>query len=87
VLAPVVAARLMGRIREPGDEMLSAREIEVLSLVSRGNSNREIAKALHISTATVKTHLIHIFDKLGVTDRTAAVTVALEKGILQLNRR
>lgn len=86
VLAPAVAARLMGRIREPGDEMLSGREIEVLSLVSRGHSNREIAKALHISTATVKTHLIHIFDKLGVDDRTAAVTVALEKGILRLNR-
>jgi ATP/maltotriose-dependent transcriptional regulator MalT len=54
--------------------------------VAKGNSNREIGKALHISTATVKTHLIHIFDKLGVTDRTAAVTVALEKQIITLNR-
>ncbi len=58
----------------------------MLELVSHGHSNREIGKALHISTATVKTHLIHIFGKLGVDDRTAAVTVALERGILRLNR-
>ena len=63
---------------------MTAREIEVLELVSQGHSNREIGKTLHISTATVKTHLIHIFDKLGVDDRTAAVTVALERGILRL---
>lgn len=86
VLAPTVAARLMTRMRAPAQENLSAREIEVLQLVSRGHSNREIGKALHISTATVKTHLIHIFGKLGVDDRTAAVTVALEKGILSLDR-
>lgn len=86
VLAPAVAARLMGRMRSSGEEGLSVREIEVLELVSRGHSNREIGKALHISTATVKTHLIHIFGKLGVDDRTAAVTVALERGILRLNR-
>ena len=86
VLAPAVAARLMGRMRSTGEESLSVREIEVLELVSRGHSNREIGKTLHISTATVKTHLIHIFGKLGVDDRTAAVTVALERGILRLNR-
>ncbi|MEM9774533.1 MAG: response regulator transcription factor [Chloroflexota bacterium] len=86
VLAPTVAARLMGRMRAPAEEKLSKREIEVLELVSKGNSNRQVAKALHISTATVKTHLIHIFGKLGVDDRTAAVTVALERGILHLNR-
>jgi DNA-binding NarL/FixJ family response regulator len=84
VLAPAVAARLMTRMRAPAEESLSAREIEVLQLVAKGNSNRDIGKALHISTATVKTHLIHIFDKLGVKDRTSAVTVALEKGILSL---
>ena len=84
VLAPAVAARLMGRMRAPAEEKLSGREIEVLELVSKGNSNREIAKALHISTATVKTHLIHIFGKLGVDDRTAAVTVALERDIIRL---
>jgi DNA-binding NarL/FixJ family response regulator len=85
VLAPAVAARLMTRMRAPAEESLSAREIEVLQLVSKGKSNKEVGKALHISTATVKTHLIHIFDKLGVKDRTSAVTVALEKGILSLD--
>jgi DNA-binding NarL/FixJ family response regulator len=85
VLAPAVAARLMTRMRAPAEENLSAREIEVLALVSKGNSNKQVARALHISAATVKTHLIHIFDKLGVKDRTSAVTVALEKGILTLD--
>ncbi|KAA3663294.1 MAG: DNA-binding response regulator [Chloroflexi bacterium] len=86
VLAPAVAARLMTRMRAPAEENLSGREIEVLQLVAKGNSNREVGRVLHISTATVKTHLIHIFDKLGVDDRTAAVTVALEWGILTLDR-
>ena len=85
VLAPAVAARLMTRMRAPAEESLSAREIEVLQLVAKGTSNKDVGKALHISTATVKTHLIHIFDKLGVNDRTSAVTVALEKGILSLD--
>jgi ATP/maltotriose-dependent transcriptional regulator MalT len=75
----------MSRMRAPAEENLSAREIEVLQLVARGTGNREIGKQLHISTATVKTHLIHIFDKLGVNDRTSAVTVALEKRILTLD--
>jgi ATP/maltotriose-dependent transcriptional regulator MalT len=75
----------MTRMRAPAEENLSAREIEVLQLVAKGTSNKEVGKALHISTATVKTHLIHIFDKLGVKDRTSAVTVALEKGILSLD--
>lgn len=86
VLAPAVAARLMTRMRAPAEEKLSAREIEVLQLAARGSSNKVIGKALHISTATVKTHLIHIYDKLGVDNRTAAVTVALEKGIFSLDR-
>jgi DNA-binding NarL/FixJ family response regulator len=84
VLAPSVAARLMERMRTPADEPLSAREIDVLRAVARGASNREVADALFISEATVKTHLIHIFQKLGVADRTAAVTVALERGVLEL---
>ena len=84
VLAPSVAARLMTRMRAPAEENLSAREIEVLLLVAKGNSNKEVGKALYISTATVKTHLIHIYNKLGVGDRTAAVTTALEKGIITL---
>jgi DNA-binding NarL/FixJ family response regulator len=85
VLAPAVASRLLSRMRMPEIENLSEREIEVLQRVARGNSNREIGRHLHISTATVKTHLVHIFDKLGVADRTAAVTVALARGILQLD--
>ena len=86
VLAPTVAARLMTQMRAPAEENLSAREIEVLHLVAKGASNKEIGQALHISTATVKTHLIHIYGKLGVDDRTAAVTTALEKGIITLER-
>ena len=84
VLTPVVASRLMARMRAPAEEQLSGREFEVLTLVSQGHSNKDIAKQLHISTATVKTHLIHIYGKLGVSDRTAALTTALEKGILRL---
>ena len=84
VLAPTVAARLMTRMRTPAEENLSAREVEVLQLVAKGNSNSEVGKVLHISTATVKTHLIHIYNKLGVDDRTAAVTTAIEKGIITL---
>jgi len=84
VLAPTVTARLMTRMRAPAEENLSAREIEVLQLVAKGKSNKEVGKALHISTATVKTHLIHIYNKLGVDDRTAAVTTAIEKKIITL---
>lgn len=84
VLAPNVTARLMTRMRAPAEENLSPREIEVLGLVAKGNSNKEVGKALHISTATVKTHLIHIYNKLGVDDRTAAVTTAIEKKIITL---
>lgn len=86
VLAPAVANRLMERLRTPGEENLSAREIEVLELVAQGKSNPEIGEALHVSTATIKTHLIHIFDKLGVGDRTAAVTTALERQIIRLEQ-
>lgn len=83
-LAPRVASRLMGRIRAPGEEALSSREIEVLSLVARGLTNKEIARTLHLSEATVRTHLLHVFTKLGVDDRTAAVMVAAERGILSI---
>jgi len=65
------------RMRAPGEEALSSREIEVLG-------NRDIAKALYLSEATVKTHLLHVFSKLGVDDRTEAVTVAAERGILPI---
>lgn len=84
VLAPTVAARLMTQMRAPAEESLSAREIEVIQLVAKGKSNKDVGKELHISTATVKTHLIHIYNKLGVDDRTAAVTTAIGKGIITL---
>ncbi len=84
VLAPTVAARLVGQMRAPAEERLSSRELEVLQLVAEGASNKDIASRLHISQATVKSHLIHIFGKLGVSDRTAAVTVALQRGIMRL---
>lgn len=85
VLAPAVAARVIERMRAPRQEVLSGREIEILELVAAGRSNREIAGLLSISEATVKTHLLHIFSKLGVEDRTQAVTVALARGILRLD--
>ncbi|WP_036199003.1 response regulator [Meiothermus ruber] len=84
VLSPPVAARLLGRMRGTAEETLSVRELEVLALVAKGFPNKEIARELKISEATVKTHLLHTFEKLGVDDRTAAVTVAIERGILRL---
>ncbi len=84
VLAPRVAARLLGRLRAPEPQAPSERETEVLALVARGLTNRAIARQLRISEATVKTHLVHLFTKLGVDDRTAAVTAALERGLLKL---
>ncbi|MCL4396200.1 MAG: response regulator transcription factor [Chloroflexi bacterium] len=85
-LAPAVAARLVGRMRAPAEEALSVREIQVLTMISQGASNKEVGRQLHISEATVKTHLIHIFEKLGVSDRTQAVTVALQRGIVRLKQ-
>ncbi|MEV0093237.1 response regulator transcription factor [Streptomyces sp. NPDC050738] len=85
VLSPAVASRLVSRVRTPapsGSETLSTREREVLVLVAKGTSNREIARELFISEATVKTHLTHIYGKLGVKDRAAAVAVAYDRRIL-----
>ncbi|MEU1280969.1 response regulator transcription factor [Streptomyces sp. NPDC005805] len=85
VLSPAVASRLVSRVRRPAapeEEQLSAREREVLELVARGTSNKEIARELFISEATVKTHLTHIFAKLGARDRAAAVATAYDRGIL-----
>lgn len=82
VLAPSVASRLVRRMRTPAPQSLSAREIEVLRLVAKGMTNSEVGAALHISEATVKTHLLRVFNKLGVSDRTAAVTTAMQRGIL-----
>jgi DNA-binding NarL/FixJ family response regulator len=86
VLAATVAAKLIAKVRGPVEDRLSKREVEVLELVAVGASNGDIAERLHISQATVKSHLINIFGKLGVSDRTAAVTVALQRGILHLER-
>jgi DNA-binding NarL/FixJ family response regulator len=82
VLAPPVAARLVSRLRAPVAEALTPREVEVLRAVARGLSNAEIGRELFIGEATVKTHLLRAFAKLGVDDRTRAVTVAMERGIL-----
>ncbi|WP_020499646.1 response regulator [Sciscionella marina] len=82
VLSPSVAARLMNRVRTPESGPLSAREREVLGLIARGNTNREAAARLFITEATIKTHLLNIYAKLGVGDRAAAVAVAYERGLL-----
>ncbi|HEU4423736.1 MAG TPA: response regulator transcription factor [Pilimelia sp.] len=87
VLSPSVASRLMGRIRSPAEEPLSQRELEVLRLIARGATNREAAARLFISEATVKTHLLHIYAKLGVKDRAAAVATAFERGLLPPGNR
>ncbi len=82
VLAPAVAGRLVSRVRGPGHGALSARETEVLALVARGLTNVQIGRAMFVSEATVKTHLMRACAKLGVTGRTAAVTKAMETGAL-----
>ncbi|MEU6798934.1 response regulator transcription factor [Nonomuraea wenchangensis] len=79
VLAPSVASALISR---PAAQEPSPRELEVLRLVARGAANKEIARALLISETTVKTHLKHVFAKLGVETRAAAVVVAMERGLL-----
>ena len=81
-LAPVIASRLLSRMRAP-QVSLSSREIQVLELVAAGRSNSDVATALFVSETTVKSHLAHIFSKLGVTSRTAAVSAARERGILR----
>ena len=82
VLSPSVATRLLGQVRAPAREPLSNRELDVLALVARGTSNRDTATRLFISEATVKTHLLHIYAKLGVNDRAAAVATGFERGLL-----
>ena len=82
VLSPAVAARLMSRVRSPGAGPLSQRELEVLELVASGATNREAAAALFLTEATVKTHLLNIYAKLGVRDRAAAVAEAFNRGLL-----
>ncbi|GAA2822562.1 response regulator [Nonomuraea rubra] len=81
VLSPSVATRLLGQVRTPADP-LSARELEILRLIADGATNREAAARLFISEATVKSHVLHIYTKLGVNDRAAAVATAFRRGLL-----
>jgi DNA-binding NarL/FixJ family response regulator len=81
-LAPVIASRLLNRMRAP-QANLSSREMQVLNLVAAGHSNTDIATELFVSETTVKSHLAHIFTKLAVTSRTAAVSAARQRGILR----
>ena len=82
VLSPSVASTLVRQVRRPAPPALSARETEVLRLVARGATNADIGRQLFISEATVKTHLLRVFNKLDVADRTAAVTTAMDLGLL-----
>lgn len=82
VLAPEVQARLVQRVARPGGAV-SARETEILALLATGASNRQIARALFISESTVKTHLVHLYGKLGVDNRTAAISTARERRIIR----
>lgn len=87
LVSPAIAARLMRRVgakAEPAVEALTSRELDVLRRVARGQSNKEVAAGLSISETTVKTHLLHVFAKLGVDDRTAAVTEALRRKLISL---
>ena len=80
-IPPEVAARLAEHL---GDEDLTQREVEVLRLVASGNRNRDIAERLFISEETVKVHIKHIMEKLGASDRTQAVAIAVRRGMIQL---
>ena len=89
LIQPVVASKLLDRFsqlsrRAPSGEELSERELEVLCLMAKGAANKEISAELNIAQSTVKTHITNIFQKLGVNDRTEAVTQALKKGIIRL---
>ncbi|WP_214406941.1 response regulator [Pseudonocardia lacus] len=86
VLAPAAAATLAGALRRPAPPALTPRERDVLRGVARGLSNPQIARELGIGDATVKSHLLRVFEKLQVTDRTAAVTAAIARGILPTPR-
>ena len=82
VLSPSVAGRLMGRVRRPATDVISPRELEVIKLIAGGANNREAAAKLFVSEATIKTHLLHVFEKLGVRDRAAAVSEAYKRRLI-----
>jgi len=81
-LAPSVTEQLMSRYQQPARSSLTDRELDVLRCVARGDGNKQIAAALRIAEPTVKAHLVHIFEKLGVENRTAAAKVARERGLI-----
>lgn len=81
-LAPSVASRLVDRVRTPETSLLTPRELQVLALVADGATNRKVGARLHLSEATVKTHLLSVFAKLGVSDRAAAVAEGFRRGLL-----
>jgi len=85
-LAPSVVSRLVGRVRSAEASVLTARELEVLSLVADGATNRQVGARLHLSEATVKTHLLNVYGKLGVSDRAAAVAEGFRRGLLGQSR-
>ena len=82
-LAPTVATKLVERVGRPARDALTTRELEVLELLAEGIANKEIANQLVVSEATVKTHLVHIFTKLDVDTRTAAVAIAVDRGLIR----
>lgn len=82
VLSPAVTQRLLTRSRQPIDRTLTSREIEILTHVAQGKSNRDVAQALFVSEATIKSHLNHVYTKLHVDNRTAAVATAADQGII-----
>lgn len=84
-LSPPVASRLVEKVREKPEETLTAREIEVLSLMAKAKGNREIARELYLSEDTVKTHVKNIYQKLGAADRIDAVLTALKRRIVTLD--
>jgi len=89
LIQPAVAGKVLDRFAElsrqvQAPEALSDREVEVVKLIAEGTANKEIAVSLHISESTVKTHIQTIFQKLGVSDRTGAVTQSIRKGIIRL---
>ena len=82
VLAPSVASTLMGRVGTPPADALTPRELDVLRLVAEGGTNQSVARRLLVSETTIKTHLLHIYTKLGVRDRAAAVSAAYKRGLI-----
>jgi DNA-binding NarL/FixJ family response regulator len=82
VLAPSVASTLLGLVGSGNPDALTPRELEVLRLVAEGGTNQAVARKLHVSETTIKTHLLHIYTKLGVRDRAAAVSTAYKRGLI-----